>query len=106
MGKKYRERTNEYATALAGQVGARPMPVSKSKPKKTDVQISIRKNNPAGYVISVYMTLPYVYIRPSNNKYGPSVSEEFYMARTIEEVETITSSLLRHGSVPKELGGA
>lgn len=98
MGKKHRERTNDYATTLAGQVGAMPIPVSRVKGKKTDVQISIRKNNPAGYVISVY--------RPSNNKYGPSVSEEFYVARTIEEVETITSSLLRHGSVPKELGGA
>lgn len=99
MGKGKREKTNDYATALAAQVGARPMPMPVSKKaKKTDVQISIRKNNPAGYVISVY--------RPSNNKFGPSVSEEFYVARTIEEVETITSSLLRHGSVPKELGGA
>lgn len=86
-----------YAVALGAQVGARPMLLPK-KGKKTDVQISIRKNNPAGYVISVY--------RPSNNKYGPSVSEEFYVARTIEEVETITSSLLRSGSVPKALGGA
>lgn len=97
MGKGKKRETSDYATALAKQVGARPMPVSR-KGKKTDVQINIRKNNPAGYLISVY--------RPSNNKFGPSVSEEFYVARTIEEVETITSSLLRHGSVPKELGGA
>ena len=93
MGKG--KKTNDYTQAL-GQLAAIPMPVKKGK--KTDVQISIRKNNPAGYVISVY--------RPANNKYGPSVSEEFYVARTIEEVETITSSLLRSGSVPKALGGA
>ena len=98
MGKGKKRETSTYATALAAQVGAMPIPVSRKKSKKTDVQISIRKNNPAGYVISVY--------RPSNNKFGPSVSEEFYLARTIEEVETITSSLLRHGTVPKELGGA
>jgi hypothetical protein len=34
------------------------------------------------------------------------MNEEFYVARTIEEVETITSSLLRSGTVPKALGGA
>lgn len=96
MGKG--KKTNDYATALGAQVGASIPTFSRKKAKKTDVQISIRKNNPAGYVISVY--------RPSSNKFGLSVSEEFYVARTIEEVETITSSLLRHGSVPKELGGA
>jgi hypothetical protein len=95
MGKG-KKLLNEYASALGAQVGARPLPVPK-KAKKTDVQISIRKNNPAGYVISVY--------RPANDKYGPS-NEEFYVARTIEEVETITSNLLRSGSVPKALGGA
>lgn len=95
MGKG--KKTNDYATAYAGQVGASIPPVRK-KGKKTDVQISIRKNNPAGYVISVY--------RPGSGKYGPQMNEEFYVARTIEEVETITSSLLRSGSVPKALGGA
>lgn len=94
MGKG--KKTNDYATAYAGQLAAIPMPAKKGK--KTDVQISIRKNNPAGYVISVY--------RPGLGKFGPNINEEFYLARTIEEVETITSSLLRSGSVPKALGGA
>jgi len=96
MGKG--KNLNDYAGQSIGRIGAAiPMPKQR-KAKKTDVQISIRKNNPAGYVISVY--------RPANNKFGPSVSEEFYVARTIEEVETITSSLLRSGTVPKALGGA
>lgn len=86
----------DYAAAL-GQMAAIPLPKQK-KPKKTDVQISIRKNNPAGYVISVF--------RPGTSHFGPSVSEEFYVARTIEEVEGITSSLLRSGTVPAALGGA
>ncbi|TXH52559.1 MAG: hypothetical protein E6Q97_15560 [Desulfurellales bacterium] len=84
--------------ALASRIGVAVMAQKQGKPKKTDVQINIRKNNPAGYVISVY--------RHASSKFGPSVREEFYLARTIEEVETITSSLLRSGSVPKELGGA
>ena len=88
-------------------VNAVPMALGSMR-KKTDVQISIRKNNPSGYVINVY--------RPGTSKYGPSVSEEVYVGRTIEEevyvgrtieeVETITSSLLRSGRVPKELGGS
>lgn len=89
---------DKYSARLGKLENQVAQEASRTKPKKTDVQISIRKNNPAGYVINVY--------RPSNNKFGTIGSEEFYVARTIEEVETITSSLLRHGSVPKELGGA
>lgn len=91
MGKKTR-RTENNLTAVAV-----PMALGSLR-KKTDVQIAIRKNNPSGYVINVY--------RPGTNNYGPSVSEEVYIGRTIEEVETITSSLLRSGRVPKDLGGA
>lgn len=89
----------DYAAAL-GQLAAIPTPKkkTKTKPKKTDVQINIRKINPAGYAISVF--------RPGVTLFGPSVSEEFYVARTIEEVEAITSSLLRSGTVPAALGGA
>lgn len=61
--------------------------------KATTLEITIRPNNPRGYILSVY--------RFKTTKHGPIPSHqaEMYLAQNIEEVESMVAQLLRKGKV-------
>lgn len=78
-----------------------PMPVLILNPKEsimakaTNLQISIRPNNPRGYIITCYR------ISPPSKRAVPMMPppDENYFANNIEEVESIVAQLLRKGRV-------
>jgi hypothetical protein len=61
--------------------------------KATSLEITIRPNNPRGYILSVY--------RFKLTKHGPMPGNqaEMYLAQNIEEVEGMVAQLLRKGKV-------
>lgn len=63
--------------------------------KATNLQISIRPNNPRGYIITCYR------ISAPSKRPAPVVHmpEENYFANNIEEVESMVAQLLRKGKV-------
>lgn len=90
-------RDNRNGEVSATLMLPNPIFIPKELPmaKSTSLQISIRPNNPRGYIITCYrISAPSK--RPVPVMHHP---EENYFANNIEEVESMIAQLLRRGKV-------